>query len=94
VLQTALDLVARGYTVYLVCDAVSSQRLLERQVALQRLASNGVQLVTAESAIYEVLHDAKHPAFKSILPLVKTLAAVRPTTSSLVLFPDPNISKL
>jgi len=74
VLQTALDLLREGYRVYLVSDAVSSQRIVDRQVALERLGRAGVIITTAESAIYELLKDAKHRQFKLILPLVKDLA--------------------
>ncbi len=35
VLQTALDLLRQGYTVYLIADAISSQTQADREYALQ-----------------------------------------------------------
>jgi len=59
VLQTSLDLLARGHRVYVVQDAVSSCNAEERPVALARLRQEGVRVTTSESLIYEILGDAK-----------------------------------
>ncbi len=45
--------------------------------AFQRLISSGCIITTAESCIFELLGDAKHPQFKAIVPLVKELAQTR-----------------
>lgn len=58
VLQTSLDLLARGHRVYVVQDAVSSCNKEERPVALERLRREGVRVTTSESLIYEILGDA------------------------------------
>lgn len=58
VLQTSLDLLARGHRVYVVQDAVSSCNAEERPVALARLRQEGVRVTTSESLIYEILGDA------------------------------------
>jgi len=71
IVQTALDLLREGYNVHLVADAVSSQRAADRDFAFQRLDRLGVVLTTAESALYEILGDAKHGKFKECLPHVK-----------------------
>ena len=47
VLQTTLDLIERGYEVHILVDGVSSQRLADRSVALQRLAQAGAFLATS-----------------------------------------------
>jgi nicotinamidase-related amidase len=47
VLQTSLDLLERGYEVHVLVDGVSSQRLGDRSVALQRLAQSGAFLATS-----------------------------------------------
>merc|ERR1740130_2108240 len=74
VLQTTLDLLRRGYNVYLVSDAIASQRENDRAVALQRMERAGAILTTGESALYEILQDAQHPRFKACLKHVKALA--------------------
>ena len=43
----------------------------------QRMARAGAVLTTCESAIFELLGDAKHAKFKEILPLVKDFAQAR-----------------
>ena len=59
VLQTSLDLLARGHRVYVPQDGVSSCNAEERPVALARLRQEGVRVTTSESLIYEILGDAK-----------------------------------
>jgi len=77
VLQTTLDLIREGYRVFLVVDAIGSQRSSDRQAALQRLEKAGAIITTSESCVYELMKDAKHPKFKQILSLVKDLQTKR-----------------
>ncbi len=67
------------YRVFLISDAVSSQRPADRAAAFQRLTSAGAVVTSSESAIYELCGDAKHPAFKPIVGYVKELATARAT---------------
>jgi hypothetical protein len=71
VMQTALDLLRDGHTVYLVEDAILSQRPNDRQQALCRLRDAGCIITTAESCLYEIMGSAAHPCFRSMLPIVK-----------------------
>ncbi|MBP8131735.1 MAG: isochorismatase family protein [Candidatus Hydrogenedentes bacterium] len=71
VMQTALGLKERGYESFVVRDAVLSMRDEERQAGLQRLVQEGVKLVTAQMAIFELLRAAGTPEFKRMLPLLK-----------------------
>lgn len=71
VLQTSLDLIEQGYEVHIIVDGVSSQRLGDRAVALQRLAQAGAFLSTQEMALFQLAGNAKHPAFKAISGLAK-----------------------
>lgn len=71
VLQTALDLLSKGYEVHLLVDGVSSQRESDRAIALQRLVQAGVLLSSSEMALFQLAGDAKAPAFKTISELVK-----------------------
>lgn len=66
VLQTAVGLREMGYDVFVVIDAVASRRLEEKQLALQRMQSIGVTLISQEMFIFECLRDAKHEKFKEI----------------------------
>ncbi len=69
--QTALDLCRKGFHVSTISDAVSSRSLENREIALKRIASEGGEIRSVEMALFELLKDAKHPAFKDIARLIK-----------------------
>lgn len=71
VYQTALQLQETGHKAYVVADAVSSRDPANKTLALRRLEHEGVRLTGTESVLFELLGDAKDPAFKSILKIVK-----------------------
>lgn len=71
VLQTACDLLARGYRVYVAVDAVASRRSLDAEIALQRLRDSGATLTTVESVLFELCESAESPQFKALSNLVK-----------------------
>lgn len=75
VMQTCFDLMKRGYKVVLIADAVSSSRLLDRKVAIERMQHAGATVMTTESLIFEILKGSKHPKFKEMLPIIKTSRA-------------------
>ncbi len=66
VLQTALDLLASGAEVFVVEDAICSRRLENYQNALDRLRACRINVVSAESVVFEWLGDSRHPQFKAI----------------------------
>lgn len=70
-LQTALGLLAHGFVVRVVIDAVGSRREIDRAAALDRLQQAGAQMITVEMAAYEWVRSSEHPAFRQILPLIK-----------------------
>ena len=71
VLQSALDLRALGLEVCVVEDATCSRRLENYHNALDRLRQAGVQVVSAESVVFEWLGDASHEHFKTIQSLLR-----------------------
>jgi nicotinamidase-related amidase len=71
VLQTALGLLAAGFSVFLVADAVSSRTPANRQAAIDRLRASGLSIVTTEMVIFEWLQQAGTDEFRSLLPLIK-----------------------
>jgi nicotinamidase-related amidase len=71
VLQTALELAASGYSIYVVEDAVSSRHSADRQAALERMSRHGVERITAEMAVFEWLRQAGTPEFKELQALIK-----------------------
>ncbi|CAK7274105.1 hypothetical protein SEPCBS119000_005998 [Sporothrix epigloea] len=75
VTQTALDLLAAGYRVYVLADGVSSCNREEVPVALARLRAAGVTVTTSESWLYETMGSASISAFRDIVGLVKETSA-------------------
>jgi nicotinamidase-related amidase len=70
VLQTAMDLLANGYQVHIIEDAVCSRAKTNQYNALQRLREAGVIISNVESVLFEWLADAKHPDFKALSKLI------------------------
>ncbi|PKO85883.1 MAG: hydrolase [Betaproteobacteria bacterium HGW-Betaproteobacteria-12] len=71
VLQTACGLLAAGFHVFLVADAVSSRTPANRDAAIERLRAVGVHIVTTEMVLFEWLHKAGTDEFRTLLPLIK-----------------------
>jgi nicotinamidase-related amidase len=72
--QTALDLLAQGFNVFLAIDAVGSRFELDYATAIERMKGCGVTATTTESAIFEWCESSAHPQFKQISQLVRQAA--------------------
>jgi nicotinamidase-related amidase len=73
VLQTVLDLHAAGRQGFVCLDAISSSQREQVPWALRRMERAGAIITGAMSAVYELLGDSTHPAFKPCLELIKSL---------------------
>lgn len=71
VLQTVLGLLERGRQVYVVADATGSRSADNRIAGLERMQRHGAEIVTTEMVLFEWLGSATHPAFKTLLPLIR-----------------------
>jgi nicotinamidase-related amidase len=71
VLQTALDLIAQGKTVFVLEDAVISRNPENKRNALNRMREAGVIISNTESLVFEWLGAAEGDAFKKISQLVR-----------------------
>lgn len=71
VAQTAFDLLAAGYQVYVAVDAIGARGALDHDIALRRLESSGAVLTTVEAALFEWCEQAGTPEFREISALVK-----------------------
>ena len=71
VLQTAVDLVAAGYTVVYVVDCTGSRKPADKKYGLKRVMQEGALTVTYEQILFELTGGAGAPAFKAISRLVK-----------------------
>ena len=71
VYQTAADLLAGGYEVQVVADAVSSRTPQNKAIALAKMRAAGADITSVEAALFELLKIAEGPTFKEILKIVK-----------------------
>ena len=71
VLQTALDLKAKGYESMVVADACASRRIESEQMGWSRMRQCGVELLSVEMAFFEWIHQAGTPEFKELSALIK-----------------------
>ena len=69
--QTALDLLDKGYNVFLAADCVSSRQSSDKTYALKRTAQAGAFLTTGEAVLFELCGGSRKPGFKEISALVK-----------------------
>ena len=71
VMQTALDLLDNGYSVFAAYDAISSRREDNRRVGWERMMGAGAVAASTEAAIYELLGEAGTDDFRAMLDWVK-----------------------
>ena len=70
-LQTVIDLKAKGYTPVLVTDCISSRKPRDMEMALERAKMEGAVLTTYEALLFEILGKAGTPEAKKIQKLIK-----------------------
>lgn len=66
VLETALDLRARGYRVYVPWDAVASRREEDRHTGLELMRAAGALVTSSETLVFQHLKEAGSEAFKDL----------------------------
>jgi len=71
VLQTSIDLIERGYQPVIVEDCISSRKMLDKQVAIERMRHEGALVTTYESVLFELARVSGTEQFKAISKLVK-----------------------
>lgn len=71
VYQTTVDLLASGYDVSVVADAVSSRSAENREIGLQRIRDEGAKITSVEMALFELMRVAGGPKFKEISNILK-----------------------
>jgi nicotinamidase-related amidase len=69
--QTVLDLIANDFQVDVAADAISSRKQFDYEIALQRMRTNGAEVTTTESILFELLNVCGTDEFKAVSKLVK-----------------------
>ena len=71
VLQTALDLKNKGKDVFVIYEAVGSRKNHDKEFAIKRMIKNGIQVITFEMMLFELLRDSKNKHFKTLSSLIR-----------------------
>lgn len=71
VYQTAMGLLKHSYNVQLVSDCVSSRTLINKQLAINKLMTKGVEITGLEMCLYELVADCRAAEFIAILRLIR-----------------------
>lgn len=71
VYQTARDLMEEGYQVAVAADAVSSRQVSSRNLGLAYMRDIGVQVMTTEMVLFEMLKIARTEDFKAVADILK-----------------------
>ncbi|EGD80844.1 isochorismatase domain-containing protein 1 [Salpingoeca rosetta] len=74
ILQTALDLLDKGYSVHVVADGVSSRNMVDRMFAIERMRHAGAHITTCESILFQLMGDSRNQHFKEIQKLIMDLS--------------------
>ncbi|HUR99406.1 MAG TPA: isochorismatase family protein [Pyrinomonadaceae bacterium] len=69
--QTAHDLLNLGFDVHLLADCVASRTDENKRAGLAKMFASGVVRSSVEMALFEMMSDSKHHAFKEIQSLIK-----------------------
>lgn len=68
--QTAHDLLALGYQVHIISDAVASRFAHNREIALRKMEQSGAVISSVEMALFELMKTAEAPEFRAIQKLI------------------------
>ena len=66
VLQTALDLHEQGKEVFVVGDVIGSRNPIDRDFAIERIRTHGIEIVTREMVVFEWMKQAGTDEFRDI----------------------------
>ena len=71
VLMSALDLLAAGYGVHVVADAVTSRTQANWRLAMDHLRQAGAVVTTTETALFQLLRQADSDDFRELARLIR-----------------------
>jgi isochorismate hydrolase len=71
VLQTANDLIQKGYGVHAVADAICSRRKLDWEIGLRWMEKRGAMISTTEIIAFQLLKEAGTEEFRGLSKLLR-----------------------
>lgn len=69
--QSVLGFLEKNLKVYLVADSISSRKIIDHDIAVRRMQSEGAILATSESIIFELCETSSRIEFKKISNIIK-----------------------
>ena len=69
--QSVLELLLKGYEVYVIADAIGCRNNLDHQISLQRMLHKGAIITTTESIIFEICKTSDREEFREIRNIIK-----------------------
>ncbi len=69
--QSVLGFLKNNFKVYLAADAMSSRKVIDHEIAVKRMQSEGATLATSESIIFELCENSSRIEFKNISNIIK-----------------------
>jgi nicotinamidase-related amidase len=71
ILQTVRVLLQQQYAVVVPNDCISSRSIYDYSTAIAEMRDLGARISSAETVIFELVHDARAPEFKQISQLIQ-----------------------
>jgi nicotinamidase-related amidase len=71
VMQTAIDLIQAGFQPVVIQDCVSSRKLSDKIIAIERMRQEGAIISSLESILFELTRYSGTDTFKTISKLIK-----------------------
>ena len=69
--QSVLGFLKNNFKVYLVADAMSSRKVIDHDIGVERMKLEGATLATTESIIFELCETSSRIEFKDIINIIK-----------------------
>ena len=70
-LQTVLDLRLEGFNVYIPFECTTSRSPTNKENGLAQMREARATVSNVESILFQLLGDARHPAFKTVSKLIQ-----------------------
>jgi nicotinamidase-related amidase len=71
VYQTARDLLAQGYEVFVIADAVSSRTPENKEIGLKAMMQVGARIACVEMVLLDLMQVAEGDRFRQVLHVIK-----------------------
>ena len=69
--QSVLGFLKNNFKIYLAVDSMSSRKIIDHDIAVDRMRSEGAILATSESIIFELCETSSRIEFKEISKIIK-----------------------